>query len=153
MFEKSQRLPRIESVTVPILQTNANRIMFPKVPTLDRSQIVALRLFSVTQLPVSPNGATTPADAVMARGFVTLVGQDNSEIHRDIPLTEFIRNTYAGWFYQFSPCKVNWEKSFIRFVGATLVLNTELTFNVGYFYDADQPGMPIGVSSTNTDRM
>lgn len=150
MFEQTQAQPRVETVTVPILATNVQRIMFPKVPTLDRSQVVSLRVFAVGELPVSPNGLVTPADAVQARAFVTLVGQDNSEVHREIPMHEFLRQDFAGWFYRFSPCKINWEKSYIRFAGATLVANTEFTFNVGYFYDADMNGEPIGKSQTAT---
>lgn len=120
MYKQHQNVPRLESIVVNIINAAATTINFPKVPNLDGGYLVAMRAYTVTQLPVNKNGSAVPPLSVLQRCFITLKGRNNEDLVTDLPYLELLRENYAGLFYSVGPLAIDWEKSFIRFEGATL---------------------------------
>jgi hypothetical protein len=143
---------RIETVEL-IVQTGytAGQINFPDIPELrsdaDKDAVIfAIQTYSIDSVPLSFNGNTTASLAQLKNAFLTLY-VTGSEAVFNVPLLKFlnIQNSGSSYYnareyYECSPLRVDWTKSYIRFATPGTTGTAQYSFIFDFTYEWLPPG-------------
>lgn len=143
---------RIESVELIVpAGYSAGQINFADIPELrsdsDKDAVIyAIQTYSTESVPKSFNGNTLATITQLANAFLTLY-VTGSEAVFNVPLLKFVNiqnnaNTYfnAREYYECSPLRVDWTKSYIRFA----VPGTNVTAQYSFLFDFTYEWLPFG---------
>jgi hypothetical protein len=109
-------------------------IQFPDVPELRGRKITGLEFYDTALMSVAPNQVAGTTQAQMISTTVTLKDFDETGLERlkDCPLATLQPINVAGIYKQFEPFGVNWQGSFVRYVGANVAAQFVMPFGVMY---------------------
>lgn len=110
---------------------------FPDLPKLRYTSLLAMSIYTPSNITVTPSGNTPITLAIIQRSYLVLYANDRQDLYR-IPLTDLNR-TQAGsdpfvrQLYEFNGQKVTWDKCFVQ-IGSAPGNTTNLSFCFGIHY-------------------
>jgi hypothetical protein len=109
---------RHQLVVLPGITTSTTDIQFLRQSNIQSQNgtVIGIELFPAEKLP-SYQGNVNLALADCRKGIVTLM-DGNQEVLKEVPLSKFYAPDYNGILPDVDLKKVEWEKSFVRFVEA-----------------------------------
>ena len=110
---------------------------FPDLPKLRYTSLLALSIYTPSNITVTPAGNTPITLAIVQKSFLVLYSEDRQDNYR-IPLTDLNRtqastDPFVRQLYEFSGQQVTWDKSFVQ-IGSAPANLTNLSFCFGIHY-------------------
>jgi len=110
---------------------------FPDLPKLRYTSLLALSIYTPSNLTVTPAGNTPITVAIIQKSYLVLYAEDRQDLYR-IPLTDLNRtqastDPFVRQLYEFSGQQVTWDKSYVQ-IGSAPANTTNLSFCFGIHY-------------------
>ena len=110
---------------------------FPDLPKLRYTSLLALSIYTPSNITVTPAGNTPITLAIVQKSFLVLYSEDRQDNYR-IPLTDLNRtqastDPFVRQLYEFSGQQVTWDKSYVQ-IGSAPANTTNLSFCFGIHY-------------------
>lgn len=110
---------------------------FPDLPKLRYTSLLALSIYTPSNLTVTPAGNTPITTAIIQKSYLILYAEDRQDLYR-IPLTDLNRtqastDPFVRQLYEFSGQAVTWDKSYVQ-IGSAPANTTNLSFCFGIHY-------------------
>jgi hypothetical protein len=110
---------------------------FPDLPKLRYTSLLAMSIYTPSNMTVTPSGNTPVTLAIIQRSYLVLYANDRQDLYR-IPLTDLNRTQAASdpfvrQLFEFNGQKVTWDKSFVQ-IGSAPGNTTNLSFCFGIHY-------------------
>ena len=110
---------------------------FPDLPKLRYTSLLALSIYTPSNITVTPAGNTPMTVANIQKSFLVLYADDRQDLYR-IPLTDLNRtqastDPFVRQLYEFSGQQVTWDKCYVQ-MGSAPGNTTNLSFCFGIHY-------------------
>ena len=110
---------------------------FPDLPKLRYTSLLAMSIYTPSNITVTPAGNTPITVAIIQKSFLVLYADDRQDLYR-IPLTDLNRtqastDPFVRQLYEFSGQQVTWDKSYVQ-IGSAPANTSNLSFCFGIHY-------------------
>lgn len=143
LFASGNFLPTIEHEIIAVKYpagSSSTRFMFPDVPNLRESEILAFEVYTVDTVAKNPNDGTTAVVSVTnaKNSFITLQAYNGNNFYQQSP---YLANKYTDdsatspverFQKQMQGQRINYPKSYIDFFGG--VVNTDFVWLISVYY-------------------
>lgn len=152
IFANGNFLPVVEHEIIAVkypANSTATRFMFPDVPNLRDSEIIAFEVYTQDVVPVSPDDGVTQVVNIASanRSFITLQAYNGNNFYQQSPyLSNFYfpttDNPHERFQKQMQAQRINYPKSYIDFFpGAPVANDFVWLISVYYLKRSDLKGL------------
>jgi hypothetical protein len=136
---KAQKFEFVEIPVPGVASTGQTATIwsFPDLPKLRYTSLLAISVYTGTNITATPLGNTAMTTAIIQKSFLVLYANDRQDLYR-IPLTDLNRtqastDPFVRQLFEFNGQKVTWDKSFVQ-IGSAPGNTTNLSFCFGIHY-------------------